>query len=144
MLPGAHCLDLFAGTGALGFEALSRGAASVVMIEQNKRLIRSLEENKAMLAADSATIIHSEATAWLKNTHLSFDMVFLDPPFNKNSAQKACELLVNGGHLSPAGLLYSETELDFSLRFKGLTTIRQARAGQVKYALHAYDLGGDK
>jgi len=144
MIPGAQCLDLFSGTGALGFEALSRGAAGGGMIEQNKRLADLLEGNKSVLAARSAEIIHSDAMAWLKKTQLLFDIVFLDPPFNKNMAQRACELLINGRHLSVPGHVYTETELDFSLTVKGLNTIKQAKAGQIKYMLHEYNAGGHK
>jgi len=144
MIPGTHCLDLFSGTGALGFEALSRGAASVVMIEQNKRVVSLLDENKSMLAAASAEIIHADAMTWLKKTQALFDIVFLDPPFSKNMVQKACELLINEGRLSVAGHVYTETELDFALTVKGLNTIKQAKAGQIKYMLHEYNAGSNQ
>lgn len=141
IVPGAHCLDLFAGTGALGFEALSRGARHVVMVEHNKQLVRRLEENKSTLDAGRAEIIHADAITWLGRTHTPFDIVFLDPPFHQGYVQKTCTLLTNKGHLAPAGHVYTEAEQDAPFRVPGLKTIKQARAGQVECRLHQYIVG---
>ena len=138
IIPGARCLDLFSGTGALGFEALSRGALQVVMVEHNKQLVGLLEENKSALAAEHAEIINADALAWLGTANGQFDVVFLDPPFHKNIAQKTCELLINREYLSPSGYVYTETEQDATLNVAGLKTIKQAQAGQVKSMLHHY------
>ena len=78
VIPGARCLDLFAGTGALGFEALSRGARCAIMVEQNIQLVQQLEGAKSVLEADRAEIIHTEAINWLANRHEPFNVVFLD------------------------------------------------------------------
>ena len=141
-IPGARCLDLFAGTGALGFEALSRGARCAVMVEQNIQLAQQLEEAKSILDAARAEIIHAQASNWLAHRHEPFDVVFLDPPFHRQQVKKACTLLINKGHLAPAAYVYTETELDAAPRLPGLKALKQARAGQVEYRLYQYDVGG--
>ena len=141
IVPGACCLDLFAGTGALGFEALSRGARHVVMVEQNKQLVRRLEENKTTLVAQGAEIIHADAITWLERAHMPFDIVFLDPPFHQNYVQKTCTLLTNKGHLAPIAHVYTETERRAPFRAAGLKTIKQARAGQVECSLYQHNVG---
>ncbi len=136
---GARCLDLFAGTGALGFEALSRGARAAVMVEQDKQLVRQLEITGAELAAAGAEIIHAEGISWLAQRQDPFDIVFLDPPFNGDYVKKACALLVNSGHLTPSAYVYTETERGVSAALRGLKELKQARAGQVEYRLYHYD-----
>lgn len=133
---GARCLDLFAGTGALGFEALSRGARGAVMVEQNRELARRLQTNKAALAAASAEIFQAEALAWLGGPRDPFDIVFLDPPFHQDYVKKACALLVNRGHLAPSAYIYTETERGVASPAPGLIELKQARAGQVEYRLY--------
>ena len=133
---GARCLDLFAGTGALGFEALSRGARCAVMVEQNRELARRLQTSKAALAAASAEIFQAEALAWLGESRDPFDIVFLDPPFQQDYVKKACALLVNRGHLAPSAYVYTETERGVPSPAPGLKELKQARAGQVEYRLY--------
>ncbi len=135
---GARCLDLFAGTGALGFEALSRGARCAVMVEENKQLARRLQTSKAALAAASAEIFQAEALAWLGEPSDPFDIVFLDPPFHQDYVKKACALLVNRGHLAPSAYVYTETERGVPSPAPGLKELKQARAGQVEYRLYQY------
>ena len=141
VIPGARCLDLFAGTGALGFEALSRGARCAIMVEQNIQLVQQLEGAKSVLEADRAEIIHAEAINWLANRHEPFNVVFLDPPFHRHYVKKACTLLINKGHLAPAAYVYTETEQDAPSQVPGLQTVKQARAGQVEYRLYQYNVG---
>lgn len=133
---GARCLDLFAGTGALGFEALSRGARCAVMVEQDRQLALRLEATKAALAAAGAEIVHAEAFAWLRERRDPFDIVFLDPPFHQDYVKKACALLVNRGHLAPSAYVYTETERGLPSPAPGLKELKQARAGQVEYRLY--------
>lgn len=136
---GARCLDLFAGTGALGFEALSRGARCAVMVEENKQLARRLQASRAALAAASAEVFQAEALAWLGEPRDPFDIVFLDPPFHRDYVKKACALLVNRGHLAPSAYVYTETERGVPSPAPGLKELKQARAGQVEYRLYQYD-----
>ena len=138
MIEGAVCLDLFAGTGALGFEATSRGAARVVMVEQDPRLARGIEEQRQHLDCASIEIIRAEALAWLVATGEVFDLVFLDPPFKKNLIGPTCEILLNRRHLHPKSRVYVESEpgvcggegLGDNFRIH-----RQSHAGQVEYTL---------
>ena len=81
LIKGAWCLDLFAGTGALGFEAASRGADRVVMIEKLANVVRVLHENRLLLDARQIEVIHADASPWLAGQAEPFNLVFLDPPF---------------------------------------------------------------
>jgi len=86
---GARCLDLFAGTGALGFEAASRGAAQVVMVEQASRAVAQLRSHAAALLADVVEVVDREALSWLGGRFRRFDIVFLDPPFGRGLVGEA-------------------------------------------------------
>ena len=84
-----RCLDVFAGSGVLGFEALSRGARSTVFIEQNKKTVNRLKDNIRTLAAENVSVYHQDALSWLQSAAVErddekFDLVFLDPPFNSD------------------------------------------------------------
>ena len=138
-LGGTRCLDLFAGTGALGFEALSRGAAAAVMVEQDTQLVRQLEATRTLLEATGAEIIHAEGLAWLAQCRDPFDVVFLDPPFHGDYVKKACAVLLNRGHLTPSAYVYTETERGVPSPAPGLKELKQAQAGQVEYRLYQYD-----
>ena len=133
---GARCLDLFAGSGALGFEALSRGARAAVMVEQDRELVRRLEATREDLNAERAEIIHADALAWLAQQRDPFDIVFLDPPFHREYVKKTCALLVNRGHLTPSAYVYTETERGVPPPAPGLKELKQAQAGQVEYRLY--------
>lgn len=141
IIPGSRCLDLFAGTGALGFEALSRGARCAVMVEKNGQLARELEKTRSALNAHGAEIVNEDALTWLANSHDPFDVIFLDPPFHQDYVKKACALLTNRGHLAPAAYVYTETEPEVPSLVPGLTALKQARAGQVEYRLYQYNVG---
>lgn len=138
-ISGARCLDLFAGTGALGFEALSRGAAAAVMVEQDRQLARQLEATRKLLDAAGAEIIRAEGLAWLAQRCDPFDIVFLDPPFHRDCVKKACAVLVNRGHLTPSAYVYTETEPGIPSPAPGLKELKQAQAGQVEFRLYQYD-----
>lgn len=93
-LPGCACLDPFAGSGALAFEALSRGAASAVLVERDRDAVRHLEANARELGLDNTRIIRADALRWLTEADLSvFDGVFLDPPFDGPLLEAALNLL---------------------------------------------------
>ena len=105
---GARCLDLYAGTGALAFEALSRGAVSAVLVEQDPRVVRQLREVTGVLGATQARVVEGDARAFLKGSAEPFDLVFLDPPFALGALTELCTLLADGGWLAPAALIYLE------------------------------------
>jgi 16S rRNA (guanine966-N2)-methyltransferase len=134
LIQGANCLDLFTGSGALGFEALSRGAASVTMVEQNRKDADSLKRQAEILGASGHNIVCEEAINYLSSSTEQFDIVFLDPPFTKNLLQKTCETLLNKGHLRSGARVYVESDSEISIAAP-YTILKQARAGKVHYAL---------
>jgi len=131
-LDGLVCLDLFAGSGALGFEAASRGAARVVMVEQDREAFRALERSRELLACPQVELVHDDAFAYLARARERFDVVFLDPPFRQNALGAALEAL--GSRVAPGGRVYAEARepLEPGAAWREL---RRARAGQVSYQL---------
>lgn len=129
---GRRCLDLFAGSGALGFEALSRGASSVVMVEQSPQVLRALQENARLLRADNAQIHHTDALQFLAQSTQAFDVIFLDPPFGKGWLTKLLSMLPR--HLAPNGFVYAEAET--AIAGNDIWQVaKQGRAGSVHYHL---------
>ena len=119
-VPGASCLDLFSGTGALCLEALSRGAGSAVMVEQAALAAAALKNNVAMLGAERAQVIHADALAFLadgglsgKNSTPSFDIIFIDPPFRSELIERCIKLISTHGWLNSGGLVYVEAPRNF-------------------------------
>ncbi len=135
-IEGAQVLDLFAGSGALGFEALSRGAACVTLVElnaENAELLRSQAqsfEDKAKV-----NIIRDDALNYLSACHHSFDIVFLDPPYKANLLKPALELLLKNDLISDSTLLYVEMNSGDNEAIAGYEKIREQVAGQAKYSL---------
>jgi 16S rRNA (guanine966-N2)-methyltransferase len=108
MLPGARVLDLFAGTGALGFEAASRGAAEVVLVERDPALADSLRAQAQRLKVDALRVHTADALAWLRNEPARpFDLVFLDPPFDAGLGTPAAAALAPW--LAPSAWIYVES-----------------------------------
>jgi 16S rRNA (guanine966-N2)-methyltransferase len=107
-VPGSRCLDLFAGSGALGFEALSRGAAHVTLVERDRENAARLRETAAMLAPGRATVVESDALAWLASRQAAYDIVFLDPPFAAGLLEESMERLEGQGAVAPGGFVYVE------------------------------------
>lgn len=126
-------LDLFAGTGALGLEAASRGAGHVTLVEPDRRALAALHQIRDKLSAHHVEIVGDKAGSFLaRHRSAGFDLVFLDPPFGENWLEKiwpaAC------GVLAPDGLIYVESETAFEAP-PGFTLVRQAKAGAVHYHL---------
>ena len=112
-IPGARCLDLFAGSGALGLEALSRGAAHVTLVDSADAVVRQLRLNLELLDTEQhASVVHSQASRWLQSaiTGERFDLVFLDPPFAQGMLAECCEALEQQGLLQPNAWIYIEAE----------------------------------
>ena len=131
-LDGLACLDLFAGSGALGFEALSRGAARVVMVEQSREIARALEESARALGAAAAEIVTGDALGYLKRSAQAFDVVFVDPPYDSDLAPRALASLA--GHLNPRARVYVESAAPVAPPAPW-RVVREDRAGAVRYAL---------
>ena len=133
----AHCLDCFAGAGSLGFEALSRGAEHVTLIELNKTAAKQLQANKVLLKVDNLTIKNSDALAFLSDEpNKTFDMVFIDPPFRQNLVSKTTQLLAQGW-LSDQALIYLEMETEGEQVLPdNWQLLKEKIAGQVAYRLY--------
>lgn len=135
IIDGAVCLDLFSGTGVIAFEALSRGAASVVMIEEDPSLVNLINDNKQRLSATAANVINSEALNFLQRCETGFDLIFLDPPFNQGLVIKACDQIKQRSLLNTNGLIYIESENGLQLP-EYLIPHKQKSSGQVQYGLY--------
>ena len=131
-LDARTCLDLFAGSGAMGFEALSRGAARVVMVERDRTVARALRETAKTLEAEGLEVIEGDALAYLKRSGESFDVVFVDPPYASDLAMTSLELLP--ARLNPGARVYTESAEPLAPPAPW-RTLREDRAGAVRYAL---------
>lgn len=134
----ANCLDLFAGSGALGLEALSRGAKNVVFVENNKTVVTQLKSNLALLKSE-AEVINSEALSYLSENNNSklFDFIFLDPPYRQGLLEKSLTLINEKQLLDSKGLIYVEHESEEQINWLtyGFEELKQTIAGQVKCCL---------
>ena len=108
-VPGSRCLDLFAGSGALGLEALSRGAAHSTFVERDRTNAASLREITAALAPGRATVVEADAIAWLATAPRAFDVVFLDPPFADGVLAETMRQLDARGWLAEGAFVYLES-----------------------------------
>ena len=138
MTEGARCLDLFSGTGALGIEALSRGAGHVVFVEKSAALAAGIRIILGELEATNADVSQQDAFDYLKNGDPEpFDIVFLDPPFNTELLAEACRLLQKKGWLKANAIVYLEQSKDSENPAlpDGWTISHEKVAGKVSYSL---------
>jgi 16S rRNA (guanine(966)-N(2))-methyltransferase RsmD len=141
-LDGWRCLDAYAGSGALGFEAASRGAAEVVLVERNARLAHSLRSVQQRLKADTVRVETADALAWMaRGDPQRFELVFIDPPFEANlfvpALQAAARLVV------PDGFIYLEADRSFedpASLGPGLRLHRHGQAGAVRHRRKCLDV----
>jgi len=131
-LEGLACLDLFAGSGVLGFEAASRGAVAVVMVERDAAALRALRANCARLGASAVEIVAGEALQHLARETRRFDVVFLDPPFGQNAIELVLERLP--ARLAGGARVYVEAAAPIAPA-PPWRELKRARAGQVSYQL---------
>jgi len=137
-IPGARCLDLFAGSGALGLEALSRGAAHVTFIEQDVAAVAELRTRVREWQSGDARVLRTDALRYLRDEPpLRFDIVFLDPPFAAGLLGSAAQLLERRAWLAPQALIYAENAADEGLPGlpEGWQELKSKRAGEVGYHL---------
>jgi len=141
LAPGIHgkrCLDLFAGTGALGLEALSRGAGEVVFVEMAPRAVRTLEQNIETLDAEGATVLQQDATDFLGAAQQEpFDVVFLDPPFAEDVLGELCRLIEEQEFLADEALVYLEQDRakEMAVLPDNWRVLKNKTAGNVRYML---------
>lgn len=140
-ISGSRCLDLFAGSGALGFEAASRGAARVVMVDNQIETANTLKANIDLLSAQQAEVVCSDAISYLSNCNEVFDIVFIDPPYRADVIAQCCELLESEQCLSDHAKIYVECDAkqDLSKDSNGLPEnwrcLKHKTAGQAGYHL---------
>lgn len=136
-LPGARCLDLFAGSGAMGLEALSRGADSVVFVDRERVVADAIHANLALLDAANGRVLQADALRLLEGPAEPFDIVFIDPPFSVDIIGRCCELLEQKGWLTAGAMIYMEQDRARAAPAMpaNWTLHRQGHAGQVAYLL---------
>ncbi len=149
----AVCLDLFSGSGALGFEAVSRGASEAVLVEEDARIAGMLSEQKEQLDAQNVEIKNQSALTFLRNVDRQFDVIFLDPPFDSDLLGKVIPLIINQQLLCNDGVLYIESpsmknidgsqqlkpdpiENYLELLLKTFRCVREKVSGEVRYGLY--------
>ncbi len=137
-VPRAKCLDLFAGSGGLGFEAASRQAEMVTLIELNSSAFKQLQSNIAALNTSNLTAVNSDALSYLKQAGTPHHVVFIDPPFRQGLLDETIQLLEQNGWLTDDALIYVETEKELTLDNAipaHWHLHREKTAGQVSYRL---------
>ena len=135
---GARCLDLYAGTGALGLEALSRGAANAVFVEVSRVAVQQLTKNIDLLKAGNATVLHQDALEYLHSQpEDKFDIVFLDPPFAADLLDETCRLLAQQQLLAEGALVYLEQDRSKAepVLPESCQVLKSKTAGNVRYML---------
>ena len=142
---GTKCLDLFAGSGALGFEALSRGAAYTVFVDNNALVCKQLKKQAQILNANNIRIVHQQATEFIAANQDSFDIVFVDPPFNSKLAPTLIDMLSEHPMLNNEAMLYVEIPLSEKPKttktWMGWNISRSGKTSQICYLLLTKDRG---
>lgn len=133
---GAVCLDGFAGSGALGFEAVSRGAQSVTLVEKIQTIYNALQKTAMNFADEEIKIINSELEKFLINTTTQFDIIFFDPPFSLPFPMQCINLIENRQVLRKNGLLYIEFKNSVQLNSANWELLKSKSSGQVAYELY--------
>ncbi|MFY3327228.1 16S rRNA (guanine(966)-N(2))-methyltransferase RsmD [Vibrio fluvialis] len=136
-IPHAKCLDLFAGSGGLGFESASRQAEKVTMLEMNPQAFAQLKTNIAALKASNIEAVNTDTLAYLKQPGQAYDVVFIDPPFRQGLLQETVQLLEQNGWLAANAMIYIESEKELPLTElpDSWQLYREKLAGQVCYRL---------
>lgn len=139
---GAAVLDLFSGSGALCFEAVSRGAALGVCIDADSRSVNVIEQNRTKLSfEDSVRICHTRAEDFLKSDKSKYDIIFMDPPYNKGFIKPVLDLIVSCGTLSDEGIVVVESDNPDKLpEVNGLCVLKQRRYGRTEITVYTKDL----
>ena len=136
-IAGSHCLDMFAGSGVLGFEAVSRGAHAATLIDNDAQVVSQLKQQVVRLNTQAVNIIHANALQFLNQTPDQYDTVFIDPPFHDHDLEQLLEQLIKSACIKLHTQIYIEAPAG-GLPKKlpaGLDWQRQSRAGEVEYGL---------
>jgi 16S rRNA (guanine966-N2)-methyltransferase len=132
----AHCLDAFAGSGALGFEAFSRGAAHVTFLEKDPKAHQNLIKQAAAFQSPKLVIKHTDACGFLKQKHPPFNIIFLDPPFANNYIPACLDDLAKSDLLAPNGLIYLEAPHEVDVDPNYWQCVKLKKAGQIVFGLY--------
>ena len=132
---GAACIDLFAGSGALGLEALSRGAAAVTFVDKEGAALQAIRGHLQLLKAEGGTVVQADALAWLAGTPAPVDLVFLDPPFDADLVPEACVRLAKGWLKSGAWVYVEHAADRVPALPPGWQVLKESRAGRVGFRL---------
>lgn len=132
----AHCLDGFAGSGALGIEAYSRGAECVTFLENNPKIYEQLLDNTKDIPQKNIKILQIDCLEFLHNTQETYDLIFLDPPFRKEFWHELIQTILHRQLLKPHGLLYLESPEPQKINEKDWQLIRSGKVGEVYFALY--------
>ena len=131
----AHCLDAFAGSGALGLEAFSRGAGEVVFIEHSLAAHANLKKIIAQFNSPNLKLIKSDTLNYLQNSTKQFDIIFLDPPFAQNMIPQCLNVIAEKNLIRSGGLVYLEAPNELNLEPTHWQQIKFKKSGQVFYGL---------
>ncbi|MBM6550541.1 16S rRNA (guanine(966)-N(2))-methyltransferase RsmD [Marinomonas ostreistagni] len=136
-VPGARCLDLFCGSGALGLEALSRGAKDCTFVELNKQVAQQIQQNLKTLNAPQGQVVHSDALSFLQRPSEAYDLIFLDPPFRKGLLDQVIpaldsQWLKSGAHI----YIERESEKELPPLPDNWQLLKEKKAGQLTFALY--------
>lgn len=139
-ISGSDCLDLFAGSGALGFEAASRGAAQVDLVENSRPVLDSLTSNIDLLKATNVQLHFDDALSYLNNLNKLYNIIFIDPPFSSGLLQKVFQKISEHPVLKPGGLVYLEQPVDQEVEdlSDAWVILKEKHAGNVRYILAAF------
>jgi 16S rRNA (guanine966-N2)-methyltransferase len=140
---GSQCLDLFAGSGALGFEAASRGAEQVALVESNSQAIKLLKENTQRLKTDKCIVENTTAQNFIDKSTKQYDIVFIDPPYQANLWTDIASQLVNKALLVDNALIYLEcpSKAEMPKLPQQWQLIKDKKAGEVRYCLFRNKIG---
>ena len=140
-IEGANCLDLFAGSGALGFEAVSRGAAAATLVEKDRQACAQIKSESTRFDTGAVRVVAADAFAFIRQARPAYDIVFLDPPFDRGLVRKALATLAeNSRILSPSASIYIEWEPKTGVTPPpGFKVLHKKQASEVQYALLDYN-----
>lgn len=140
-ITNANCLDIYAGSGALGFEAVSRGAQSAVLVEKNPKVLKALKANVKAIDSQAQIEVHAGAgLQYIATSGRKFEVIFLDPPFASDELAKACHQIAKMGLLNQHGIIYLETSSELTKQPAlvlpaNWLILKQARQGAISYTL---------
>ncbi len=145
-VPSSRVLDMFAGSGALAFEAVSRGAESAVLIDCDKRSVEIIRRNMTELGFDTmCKVVEMSCIDYARTCNEKFDIIFLDPPYNKGLIEPALTAIAENELLSDSGIVMLESDnTDFKSEFSGLEMIKQRRYGRTYITIYQNAKDGDR